>query len=113
MTDGSDVRSKGWPESAVREVAVLNEALENAEAEVERLREREAEADRLLRVAYADAHSEDVPAAALLWLNPETPRAHVCECGDPGCDAIPYTTASDITALPPGVSIATRKEGMP
>lgn len=31
---------------------------------------RIAEAERLLRAAYADAHAEDVPAAVLAWLNP-------------------------------------------
>lgn len=39
--------------------------------EVERLRERIAQADRFLRAAYADAHPEDVPVDVLLWLNPE------------------------------------------
>jgi hypothetical protein len=31
-----------------------------------------AEADRLLRAAYAHAHSEDVPVDVLMWLNPDT-----------------------------------------
>jgi hypothetical protein len=40
-------------------------------AENERLRTRCAEADALLRHAYADAHPEDVPMAVLHWLNPD------------------------------------------
>lgn len=33
--------------------------------------ERIAEADRLLRAAYADTHPEDVPVEVLGWLNPD------------------------------------------
>jgi hypothetical protein len=47
------------------------EALDEMKAENEQLRARVMEADRLLRNAYADAHSEDVPAEVLRWLNPE------------------------------------------
>lgn len=36
--------------------------------------ERIAEADRLLRAAYADAHPEVVPVEVLTWLNPDPPR---------------------------------------
>lgn len=51
-----------WPESAVREVAVLNEALDNATAEVMRLRAlSEERAERL------QAAAEEVRANALLW----------------------------------------------
>jgi hypothetical protein len=35
------------------------------------LQEKIAEADRLLRAAYADTHPEDVPLDVLNWLNPE------------------------------------------
>jgi hypothetical protein len=35
--------------------------------------ERCAEADRLLRAAYADVHPEDVPVGVLNWLNPTRP----------------------------------------
>lgn len=34
------------------------------------LRQRLAEAERLLRAAYADTHPEDVPLDVLAWLNP-------------------------------------------
>jgi hypothetical protein len=37
---------------------------------IEEMEERCAEAEQLLRAAYADAHPEDVPIDVLRWLNP-------------------------------------------
>jgi len=48
----------------------LRGAYDYLSAKVGWLEVRCLEAERLLRVAYADSHSEDVPVDVLTWLNP-------------------------------------------
>lgn len=70
---GSDDYQRFWAGSSERA---------RLRAEVDRLRGLCKEADRLLRVAYADADPEDVPMDVLQWLNPDPDTAAL-----PGKDA--------------------------